>query len=462
MEAALPSCTHRSVLANHLSKLPASSSQDQAQLGLPGATTALATLLVPASAGFVGLAARRRVWSKAKRSEKWCAKLTRLTCSRSDKDGDEGSKASKEERNDIQDTGAGGPDELDDAAFFAAFRKRAQEVEQQEMERQGVVDRNWQAGRADVKVGAVANDWVRRVILVDDELFVGTATRGVQRYGLGSDEPRQFFPVSGDPTRSVPADHQAEYDPETSVTSIAWSGRCLFAGLAGGRVHAWREDGTLLLDTVVCPENFARPCFVYVHENMLIAAAGEAVMRWHVDELESDESDGAKQPARIKVNGNVHSLAAGFEGSFALGLEDGTLEVRSLEHLNLLSRRAGAHRFAISAVLVTAEQILTGDAAGNLVSWRAGAAMPGEDWEKLWQREHRGRVVAISQGGGEVIVSAALDSFIRVWNAESGDLLFAIPEHRVWLGSLSMSPDCSLMATDGRDNAVYLYRFSED
>ena len=290
---------------------------------------------------------------------------------------------------------------------------------------------------------------------------MGTATHGIQRYALGGDQPRQVYPVTGDPGRSVPADHLAEFDPETSVTSIAWNGRCLFAGLAGGRVHAWKEDGTLLLDVVV--SSSTRPCYVYVHDDTLIAAAGEAVMSWNVDNLEpSEQSEQPLEPRRIEVNGSVHSLAAGFDGSFAIGLDDGTVELRSLERLALLSRHPAAHRFAVSAVLVLPQMqgLVTGDAAGNLVSWRADAATPGEDWERIWQREHRGRVVAISQGGGETIISAALDSSIRAWGLSSGKPLFAIPEHRVWLGSLSISPDYSLMATDGRDNAVYLYRFS--
>ena len=249
---------------------------------------------------------------------------------------------------------------------------------------------------------------------------------------------------------------QAESDPETSVTSIAWNGRCLFAGLAGGRVHAWREDGTQLLDVVV--SSTPRPCFVHVHDGTLIAAAGEAVMRWPVEDLEQPQSEQV-EPHMIEVSGRVHSLTAGFTGTFALGLDDGTVELRSLERMSLKCRRPGAHRYPVSALLVTSDSILTGDAAGNIVSWRAEASIPGEDWEKLWQREHRGRVVAITQGGGGVIVSAALDSFVRVWAPMSGELLFAIPEHRVWLGSLSLSPDYSLMATDGRDNAVYLYRF---
>ena len=252
----------------------------------------------------VRVARHRALRSSANRlSGTCCPRCIRGARSGSDGDSQEGSEAAAN---------------LDDSAFFAAFRKRAQEVEQQAAERKAAVDRNWKDGRAEVKVGAVANDWVRRVILVDDELFVGTASRGVQRYRLGGEQPRQQFPVSGDPTRSVPADHQAEYDPETSVTSIAWNGRFLFAGLAGGRAHAWRDDGTLLLDVVVCSRS-TRPCYVLVKDDMLIAAAGEAVMRWSLEDLES-QSDPSAQ--RIEVTSNVHSLAAGFKGTFALGLEE--------------------------------------------------------------------------------------------------------------------------------------------
>jgi len=351
--------------------------------------------------------------------------------------------------------GADLPIDDDDAAFLRAFQERAREVENLQKERERIIDRNWREGKAEVKLGAVVNDWVRRVILAEDELFVGTASRGVQRYRLGADHPRQVFAVKGDPSRSVRADHPAEVDPETSVTSIAWNGRCLFAGLAGGRVHVWKEDGSLLLDVAVCPRDaYTRPCYVHVSGNMLIAAAGTSVMRWDIQELDA-------QPHTVQVTSNIHCLAPGFEGSFALGLEDGTVELRSLQRLALLCRRPAAHRYAVSAVHWTSVGFLSGDADGNLVCWRADAATPGEDWEKIWMRHHDGRVVAISVGGGNSVVTAALDSFIRVWDAESGVFMFAIPEHRVWLGSVSVSADYDLMATDGKDNAVFIYRFSD-
>ena len=41
-------------------------------------------------------------------------------------------------------------------------------------------------------------------------------------------------PATGaSPQAALPADHQAQADPETSITSMAWNGRYLCAGLAG-------------------------------------------------------------------------------------------------------------------------------------------------------------------------------------------------------------------------------------
>eukprot|EP00440_Ansanella_granifera_P037236 gb/GFBE01040406.1/.p1 GENE.gb/GFBE01040406.1/~~gb/GFBE01040406.1/.p1 ORF type:complete len:102 (+),score=18.27 gb/GFBE01040406.1/:1-306(+) len=94
--------------------------------------------------------------------------------------------------------------------------------------------------------------------------------------------------------------------------------------------------------------------------------------------------------------------------------------------------------------------------------WRMDATTPGEDWEKVWANDHAGRVVALANGGADSVVSAALDGTVRVWEADSGEGIFGIPEHKVWLGSVCLSEDKGLMLTDGRDNAVYLYNFRED
>ena len=41
------------------------------------------------------------------------------------------------------------------------------------------------------------DDWVRRVALSGDEVFVGTASSGIRRHVLGAVEARQVFRVQG-------------------------------------------------------------------------------------------------------------------------------------------------------------------------------------------------------------------------------------------------------------------------
>ena len=156
------------------------------------------------------------------------------------------------------------------------------EVSEQERSRREQIDGNWRQGQAKAQPAAVVDDWVRRVCLVGDDLFVGTAVRGVQRYSLGVPEVQQHFRVQGNPDRMVPADHLAKADPETSVTSLAWTGRYLVAGLAGGRLQVWNDERWLVLDHAVN----TRPCYVCVVDQILVAASGDSLLRWDLKNLD--------------------------------------------------------------------------------------------------------------------------------------------------------------------------------
>eukprot|EP00435_Cladocopium_sp_Y103_P041250 s559_g11.t1 len=303
--------------------------------------------------------------------------------------------------------------------------------------------------------GKAGDDWVRRVALSGDEVFVGTASSGIRRHVLGAVEARQVFRVQGSPSRMVPADHQAQADPETSVISLAWNGRFLFAGLAGGRLQVWNDDGYLIFSRSVD----TRPCYVCVHDNVLVAAAGDSVMCWDVNNLEDVPL------CKIQASCRVHCLAPAFEDSIILGLADGSVELRQLRRLSLSARRAAAHGVApVSAACVDGAKgrLVTGDDAGRVKCWEMNEKMPGEDWTLRWNQEHKGRIVAINRGGGESVLTAALDGRIIVWDAETGEFVFGIPNHKVWLGSMCLSEDKDLLVTDGRDNAVYLYNFAEE
>merc|ERR1719362_2106202 len=122
----------------------------------------------------------------------------------------------------------------EDKAMLQELRRRADDLSAKEEQRTKSINENWAEGRARVGPVAALDDWVRRVTFLEKDLFVGTASTGVQRFRLGDNEPRQRYAVMGKSSVSVPADHQAETDPETSVTSLCWDGRWLAAGLAGG------------------------------------------------------------------------------------------------------------------------------------------------------------------------------------------------------------------------------------
>lgn len=94
------------------------------------------------------------------------------------------------------------------------------------------------------------------------------------------------------------------------------------------------------------------------------------------------------------------------------------------------------------------------------MSWAADEATPGEDWRKQWQQRHQGRVVAIETGGAQCVLSAAMDGNVTARHGDTGELMFNIPNHKIWLGSLSLSDDRDLLVTDGRDNAVWIYDFA--
>lgn len=136
----------------------------------------------------------------------------------------------------------------------------------------------------------------------------------------------------------------------------------------------------------------------------------------------------------------------------------GSLELRSLPDLSLLSRRI-LGPVPVSAVYVDERGIVSGDDAGQVVCWDADAQMPGEEWQIKWRGQHQGRIVALNRGGGDSIISAGLDGHIMARKAETGEHMFSIPNHKVWLGSMCVSEELDLLVTDGRDNAVYLYDF---
>jgi len=339
----------------------------------------------------------------------------------------------------------------EDAALLAELRKRTEKLKDKERREADVIARNWESGQAQLAPVAMVDDWVRRVALLGDDLFVGTSRSGVRRYRLGEQEPRQRLPVSGNDRVGVPADHQALEDPETSVTSLAWDGCWLAAGLAGGRFHVWDADGAVVVDTdfPIPPV----PCYVALTGGAVVAASGCLLLRRR---LAGDQTpDGAE--VSMEVPSRIHCLESSRDGGVVIGLEDGSVELRNAD-LKLTARHA-VHLSPVSAVCVLDEGLITGDATGQLARWQVDA---NGNWQTIWRAQHEGRVVAIQRGGAGTLVTGALDGTVRAWWADSGTQHFVIKGHKVWLGSICTRDDKGIMVTDGRDNAVYMYDFCRD
>mmetsp|Transcript_155249 Transcript_155249/g.498067 ORF Transcript_155249/g.498067 Transcript_155249/m.498067 type:complete len:734 (+) Transcript_155249:336-2537(+) len=337
----------------------------------------------------------------------------------------------------------------DDSALLAELRSRANLLKAEEEEQAEEVAFNWQEGRAMVASLAV-DDWVRRVTILGDDLFVGTASSGVRRYRVGEQSARQRYEVGGDPMQAVVADHPAGSDPETSVTSLSFDGRWLAAGLAGGRLHIWAaEGGEPVLEEAPADPGFN--CFVLFVDGHLFAAGGKSIRRWTL----SKDTGKFERDASTKLSSRVHSISQSSAGGLLVGLGDGTLEVRCQE-LKLV-QDFNVHNGPVSVVAAYDRGFVTGAASGQLVRWNLRGG--DEGLEEVWRKSHSGRIVGAAFGGGDTLISGALDGTVRAWDFATGESKFNIPGHKAWLGSICTQANGGLLVTDGRDNAVYMYDF---
>eukprot|EP00929_Paragymnodinium_shiwhaense_P049666 TRINITY_DN25032_c0_g1_i1.p1 TRINITY_DN25032_c0_g1~~TRINITY_DN25032_c0_g1_i1.p1 ORF type:complete len:473 (+),score=73.41 TRINITY_DN25032_c0_g1_i1:107-1420(+) len=340
----------------------------------------------------------------------------------------------------------------EDGGLMSELRKRAAEVEAKEQKEVQLIAENWLKGKAQSGAVAAVDDWVRRVTLLGRDLFVGTASTGIRQYRLGNTEPLRSFAVAGDPEIVVQADHPGGVDPETSITSLAWDGWWLAAGTAGGRVHVWNANGDVIVDGEMVGSK--GPCYVCLSDSSLIAVSGDKLARWILPATKGRAA--VREAVCPELSCRAHSLVAAVDGGFVVGLDDGCLEIRRSD-MSLLLRHS-THNSAISALCATEGGFVTGDASGQVARW---SLRIGGDMECLWRRQnHDARVVAIDIGGGGLVITGALDGTVRGWLPEDGAAHFAVLGHKVWLGSICILEDKSIMVTDGRDNAVQMYNFA--
>ncbi|MDA7950815.1 MAG: WD40 repeat domain-containing protein [Pirellulaceae bacterium] len=61
------------------------------------------------------------------------------------------------------------------------------------------------------------------------------------------------------------------------------------------------------------------------------------------------------------------------------------------------------------------------------------------------------------QASGDLLVSAGDDHLIRVWNRNTGELVWKLTGHQDWVRAAQFSPDGKSMATAGNDREIFLW-----
>mmetsp|Transcript_86541 Transcript_86541/g.242356 ORF Transcript_86541/g.242356 Transcript_86541/m.242356 type:complete len:477 (-) Transcript_86541:153-1583(-) len=338
----------------------------------------------------------------------------------------------------------------DDVSFIAELRSRARAIEADARQTADRIAQNWKDGRALASVVCLVDDSVRRVVVLGDDLLVGTATSGIHCYRLNEELPRQTLRIAGDKSRTVMAEHQAGLRPETSVASLAFDGRLIAAGLASGRLHVWDAYGNAVGE--VLPPEPDSNCLVCLVDGIVFAATGTSLRAWQVPAGRVGVL--CKGDASVVLPSRVHCLSPGPHGTILVGLHSGGLELRGPD-LALHASHALSESPVSAAGVADNGDFLTGTSAGDVVRWRETEGRLTE----RWRGKHTGRVISIAAVGADIIVTGALDGTLRAWNADTGDQRFAVPGYQSGFGSICVQDDHSVMVTDGHDRAVYRYDF---
>ncbi|MGE0760162.1 MAG: hypothetical protein AB7O38_24330, partial [Pirellulaceae bacterium] len=150
--------------------------------------------------------------------------------------------------------------------------------------------------------------------------------------------------------------------------------------------------------------------------------------------------------------------------------QDGTALVWSLDGRQRSAPFMG-HQGPVFAVAFApdGERIATGGHDKRVLIWKAAEVVPF-DYETLLQGGqvpvprsqellgHLGAVRSVAfSGDGTLILSGGHDNVVRVWNAESGNLVKTLRGHDEWVQSCAFSPDNRQALSGSRDGAARLW-----
>lgn len=299
---------------------------------------------------------------------------------------------------------------------------------------------NWRTGRCTQRTVAVHDDWVRRLACARGRVACGTYSGQVLVTDMDSGELlRHWKPAVADADRG--ADEAAE------VTAIGYDGEHLASGDAVGSLYLRAGNEAVLHARhggIVTGVHWDGGGAAYS------ASADRRFVRWSVATGEVE--------AELQLPRPILSMSV-CENYVALGLDDGSVSVLTLQPIQQLFNFDAHERSAVSSVkLVTVSQLLTGCASGEVALWRLDED-DGSGRRVTRFSGHEGPVIGLD-GDAEKIASAARDGTVRVWDSEAGNLRFMLQGYTPYISSVNIAS--SWLMADGTNNALVVMDFRTD
>lgn len=164
--------------------------------------------------------------------------------------------------------------------------------------------------------------------------------------------------------------------------------------------------------------------------------------------------DGEVVEAHADGGGPVNSVVWSRDGETLLAAGyDGV--IRRWSASGILQQQWTAHGSPIKSLVWSdaADAVIAGSSDGTLSAWRDG--------ELLWRAQADDMVLvnAVAVGkGGSVVVSASRDLRLRMWDADNGDLLLALPRaHTKSVKAIAVSDDLTTMVSGSYDGTALLW-----